>query len=72
MDVIIFVGGTKAAMTRTSGERPDVTRQFHLGFGAEKDVSYAVDFTCKPGEQAIIAGLGARGQYIDLPAGPCP
>ena len=72
MEVVVFAGGVKAAATRTAGERPDVTSLHNLGFGAEKNVSFQVNFTCKSGEQPTVAGLGTNGQYIPLLAPECP
>ena len=63
--------GAVAAKTQTKGERPDVTEAVHLGFGAEKNISFSVSFRCRPGEQPVIVGIGTARQYIPLTSGPC-
>ncbi len=72
LDILVFVGGAVAAKTQTKGERPDVTEAVHLGFGAEKNVSFLVSFSCRPGEQPVTVGIGTARQYIPLTSGPCP
>jgi len=72
LDILVFVGGTLAAKTQTKGERPDVTQAVHLGFGAEKNISFSVNFSCRPGEQSVTVGIGTARQYIPLTSGPCP
>jgi len=42
LSLVIFVAGNKAALTRTRGERPDVTKALGLEFGAEKNVAFQI------------------------------
>jgi hypothetical protein len=70
--LIVFVGGALAATAQTSGERPDVTRVLHLGFGAEKNVAFSLGFRCRANEQPLIVGLNGNGNYIPLNTRPCP
>jgi hypothetical protein len=72
LDILVFVGGAVAAKTQTKGERPDVTEAIHLGFGAEKNVSFSVSFSCRTGEQPVTVSMGTARQYIPLTSGPCP
>jgi hypothetical protein len=72
LEVLVFVGGPLVARTQTKGERPDVTQARHLGFGAEKNVSFSVTFNCRAGDQPVIAGTGRSHQYFRLQSGRCP
>jgi hypothetical protein len=73
LDVVVFVAGAAAGSTKTQGERPDVTRDVGLGFGAEKNVSFRVRFGCRSGEYPVVAGVGSKNRYIPLTsAPPCP
>jgi len=72
LEVLIFVAGRLVATTNTTGERPDVTAALHLGFGAEKNVAVSANFTCRRGEQPVVAVLGNNKQYLHLQSDPCP
>jgi len=72
LDIIVFVGGRVAAKTQTKGERPDVTRTLGLGFGAEKNVAFQVNFSCRAGDQPVVVGLGTGKRYFPLVARRCP
>jgi hypothetical protein len=54
------------------GERPDVTNALHLGFGAEKNVSFSLKVSCRPGDQPVVVGVGERKQYIPIQSNKCP
>jgi hypothetical protein len=70
--ILVFAGGAMVATTQTKGERPDVTEALHLAFGSEKNTSFSVNFSCRPGEPLIILGIGTAKQYIALNSNPCP
>jgi hypothetical protein len=72
LEVLIFVAGQLVARTHTEGERPDVTTALHLGFGAQKNVALSANFTCRRGDQPVVAVLGKEKQYMHLPSDPCP
>ena len=72
LDIIVFVAGRARVTTQTKGERADVTHLMGLAFGAEKNVAFAVNFSCGAGEQPVIVGLGTGKHYLPLPAGRCP
>jgi hypothetical protein len=72
LKIIVFVGGRVVATAQTNGERADVTRLLGLAFGAEKNVAFAVKFSCRAGELPVVVGLGTNRQYFPLPARPCP
>ena len=71
-DIVIFVAGEMVGTTRTHGERPDVAEYYGLGFGAEENVGFRLTFTCRTGEQPIIAGLGPKERYVPVVSPPCP
>jgi hypothetical protein len=72
LEVLIFVTGHLVATTHTVGERPDVTAALHLGFGAKTNVVLSANFTCRRGDQPVVAVLGKEKQYVYLPSDPCP
>jgi hypothetical protein len=72
IDVLVFVGGKKAAMTRTKGERPDVAKAHKLADGAEKNVAFQLTFNCRAGDGVLTVGLGSERQYFWLSSGLCP
>jgi hypothetical protein len=72
LNILVFIGGSIAATAQTKGERPDVTRGVGLGFGAETNVAFSFKFNCGSGVQPIVAGVGAKGQYIPLQSMKCP
>ncbi len=71
-NVVVFAGGAMVATTQTKGERPDVTQALHLDFGSEKNVSFSVEFSCRPGDQPVIAAIAATKRYLPLKSLPCP
>ncbi len=70
--LVVFIGGVVAATAQTTGERADVARALGLGFGAEKNVAFQVEFGCRPGQQAVIVGVGVARQYLPMVMSPCP
>ena len=72
LNILVFIEGAMIAAAQTKGERPDVTRAIHLGFGSEKNVSFSVNFNCHPGDQPIVVGIGNGKQYIPLRSAKCP
>ena len=72
LDVVVFVAGTMVGAAATQGERPGVTEAVRLGFGAEKNVAFRLNFFCRAGDQPVVAGLGPKERYIPLPSSPCP
>ena len=72
LHVLVFILGAVVATAQTNGERPDVTRAIGLGFGTEKNVAFSFKFNCGSGVQPIVAGVGAKGQYIPLQSKKCP
>jgi hypothetical protein len=72
LEVLIFVGGQLVATTHTEGERPDVTTALHLGFGTQKNIALSANFTCRTGDQPVVAVLGKEKQYMHLPSDRCP
>ena len=72
LKLLVFVAGKLAVATETQGERPDVARELALTQGAEKNVSFQVNFGCAPGQQPVIIGLGLGKSYIRLKSPPCP
>jgi hypothetical protein len=72
LDVVVFVAGTVVAAAPTQGERPDVTEKVRLGFGAEKNVAFRVNFLCRAGDQPVVAGLGPKERYVPVRSPPCP
>ena len=71
-NILVFAGGAMVATAQTKGERPDVTQALHLDFGSEKNVSFSVKFSCRPGDQPIIVAIAATKQYFPLQSRPCP
>jgi hypothetical protein len=72
LHVLVFIQGAMVVTAQTNGERPDVTRAIGLGFGAEKNVAFSFKFNCGPGVQPVVAGVGAKEQYIPLQSMKCP
>jgi hypothetical protein len=72
IQLVVFVAGAVAARTQTQGERPDVTRGFHLYFGSEKNVAFQATFACRSGEQPVAVAVGSGGQYLSLETPRCP
>jgi hypothetical protein len=72
MEILIFVSGTLAGRARTAGERPDIAQQHGLGFGAEKNVAFAVNFGCPAGYAPIVVALATGNLFIPLISPPCP
>ena len=72
LSFVVFVGGKKAAVAQTSGERPDVTKAFSLAFGANKNVGFQVRFRCPSGDQPFIVGVSQDREYVQLTSPPCP
>lgn len=72
LDVIIFVGGSAVAAAATKGEIPGVTRYYHLGFGAEKNIAFQLTFPCRAGQQPVVAGIGPKERYVPVRSDPCP
>jgi hypothetical protein len=72
LNVMVFINGAMVATTQTKGERADITKAFHLGPGAEKNVVFSLNFDCKPGAEPVIVGIGNRRQYVELPPKQCP
>jgi hypothetical protein len=72
LEVLVFVAGHLVATTHSAGERPDVTAALRLGFGANKNLAFAANFTCRKGDQPLVVLLGREKDYIDLRSAPCP
>jgi hypothetical protein len=72
LNVVVFVAGNAAGMARTQGERPDLTNKTRFTFGAEKNIDFRVRFSCRTGDQPIVAGLGPKERYIPLASPRCP
>jgi hypothetical protein len=72
LEVLAFVAGPLMATTRTTGERPDVTTAVRLGFGAEKNVAFTLNFPCRRGDQPIVVAIGKERQYLLLQSARCP
>ena len=72
LEVLIFVAGHLVTTTHTAGERPDVAAALHLGFGADKNLAFSANFTCRKGDQPVVAVLGKERDYIDLQSARCP
>ena len=72
LNLLVFIDGPMVAAAKTKGERPDVTNAIHLGFGAEKNVAFSLNFNCRPGDQPVVVGVGERNQYFDLQSKKCP
>jgi hypothetical protein len=72
LHILVFIQGAMVATAQTNGERPDVTKAIGLGFGAEKNVAFSFKFNCSPDVQPIVAGVGAKGQYMPFQSKKCP
>jgi hypothetical protein len=72
LEVLVFVAGHLAATTHTGGERPDVAAALRLGFGADKNLAFSANFTCRRGDQPVVVVLGNEKEYLHLQSGPCP
>ena len=72
LHILVFIGGSMVATGQTKGERPDVMHAIGLGFGAEKNVAFALQFNCGPGVQPVVVGIGEKEQYIPLQSRKCP
>jgi hypothetical protein len=59
LKIILFVGGSMAAMVETTDERPDVLQILGWRYGAQKKVGFQVRFNCRVREQVVVAGLSA-------------
>jgi hypothetical protein len=72
LSVLVFMDGLMVATAQTKGERLDVTDSLHLGFGADKNVAFSLNFNCRPGDQPVVVGVNEKNQYIPLKAQKCP
>jgi hypothetical protein len=72
LKIVVFVGGRAVGIAQTTGERADLTRLLGLAFGAEKNVTFEVKFSCRTGEVPVVVGLGTRKQYLPFLSRPCP
>jgi hypothetical protein len=72
LNVLLYAGGPAAMMAQTKGERPDVTQALSLNFGAEKNVSFSINFSCKLGEQLIVVGINPATEYTIVDSKKCP
>jgi hypothetical protein len=72
LNIVVFVAGRAVATAQTKGERADVTPLLGLAFGAEKNVAFEVNFSCRIREVPVVVGLGTGKQYFAFPARPCP
>jgi hypothetical protein len=72
LEVLVFVAGHLVETTRTAGERPDVAAALRLGFGANKNLAFPANFTCRKGDQPIVVVLGKDKDYMHLQSAPCP
>jgi hypothetical protein len=72
LEVLIFVAGKLVATTHTAGERPDVTADLRLAFGAQTNVALSANFTCRRGDQPVVVVLGKEKQYMLLQSDLCP
>jgi hypothetical protein len=72
LEVLVFVAGHLVAMTHTAGERPDVTADLRLGFGAQTNVALFANFTCRRGDRPIVVVLSNQKEYMHLQSAPCP
>jgi hypothetical protein len=72
LNIVVFVAGRAVATAPTKGERADVTRLLGLAFGAEKNVAFEVNFSCRTNEVPVVVGLGTGKQYFAFLARPCP
>ena len=72
LEVLVFVAGHLVAMTHTAGERPEVTAALRLGFGADKNLAFSANFTCRKGDQPVVVVLGKEKDYLDLQPSRCP
>ncbi len=72
LHILVFIGGPVVATAETKGARPDVTAAIGLAFGAEKNVAFSFKFSCGPGVQPVVVGVGQKGQYIPLESKKCP
>jgi hypothetical protein len=72
LELLIFVSGRLVATTHTAGDRPDVTAALRLGFGANKNLAFSANFTCRKGDQPVVVVLGKARDYIDLQSARCP
>jgi hypothetical protein len=72
LEVLVFVAGHLVATTHTAGVRPDVTAALRLGFGADKNLAFAANFTCRRREQPVVVVLGKERDYLHLQSALCP
>jgi hypothetical protein len=71
-EVLVFAGEAFIAATQTKGERSDVTQALHSGFGPEKNVSFSVNFDCRPGDQFVVVAIAASKHYFPFGSYQCP
>jgi hypothetical protein len=71
-EVLVFAGGAFIAATQTKGERSDVTQAQHLGFGLEKNVSFSLNFDCRPGDPFVVVAIAASKHYFPFGSYQCP
>jgi hypothetical protein len=72
LEVLVFVAGHLVATAHTAGERPDVAAALRLGFGANKNLAFSANFTCRKGDQPVVVILGKERDYMDLQPARCP
>jgi hypothetical protein len=72
LNVLVFVEGIMVRSERTRGERPDVTQELGLAFGAEKNVGLQVTFACQSGGQPMLVGVGVDKDYFLFSSPRCP
>jgi hypothetical protein len=64
LNVLVFVDGAFVGAARTHDERPDVTTELGLAFGAEKNVTFQVTIACRSGGEPIVVGVGVDADYF--------
>ena len=72
LKVVLFVAGQRTAMVETQGQRPDVTQEMNLRFGAEKNVGFEATAACPRNARLVVVGLGQDKQYSYVSSARCP
>ena len=70
--VMAFSGGKRIFSVETKGERPDVTAALKLSEEAAKNVAFAGQLECRPGQKLLIVGATLSGAYALLDTRSCP
>ena len=72
INIMAFSGGRRIFSVQTKGERPDVTAGLKLSDETAKNVAFAGQLECSPGQKMLFIGAALSGTYALLGTKNCP